>query len=494
MTHCYKLGGYNIAIDVASGSIHSVDEAAYDVISIYKSAPKEGIGAFLKGKYRRLNDGDVEGLFAEIDELISQGKLFTVDEFDKTAARCEKPPLKALCLNVSHCCNMVCYYCFAGRGGYGDSGGLMSVETGKRAIDFLIGNSGGIKNLDVDFFGGEPLLNWGAVKEIVKYARKIERETDKVFRFTLTTNGLLIDDDVIGFTNAEMSNVVLSLDGRPETNDAYRKLPGGTKERSYASSKERRPASAWAPTQALTGSYNAVAPKIRKLVEARGEREYYIRGTFTRDNPDFTLDILHMADLGFTKLSIEPVVAAPGSDYGLAMDDLPWINRQYETLAEEMRRRRTEGKGFTFYHFMLDLTGGPCIHKRIAGCGAGAGYMAVTPGGELYPCHQFVGNKRFLLGDVWRGVVNRGLRGEFINLGLHSRGECGDCWARYYCSGGCAANAYMWSGDIRGLYPPGCEMFKKRIECAIMLKISELSPVYPPLWPGTSPGSGGGAP
>jgi len=345
---------------------------------------------------------------------------------------------------------MSCDYCFAGKGGYGGDTALMSLETGKRAVDFLISNSEGRKNLDIDFFGGEPLLNWDVVKQIVGYARSIEGDAGKNIRFTLTTNGLLIDDDVIEFTGRDMHNVVLSLDGRQETNDAMRKLPGGK------------------------GSYSDVVPKIKRLVEARG-KGYYIRGTFTRANLDFVEDILHIADLGFTELSMEPVVAKPGSKHAFTADDLEVIRGQYELLASQMLMRKKQGRGFRFYHFNLDLAGGPCIHKRVAGCGVGTAYLAVTPDGALYPCHQFVGDERFIMGDVWTGVRSGGLQDEFAGNNIYTRESCRGCWARMYCSGGCSANAYYSSGDAGGVYGPGCEMFKKRMECAIMMKVDEHS-------------------
>lgn len=450
MIHCYKLNGYNIVLDVASGSIHSADDAAYDAIRLYENESADDVKRHISDKYPELPESGIDEIIGDIKALKRDMKLYSPDIF-RGAARTEREkPLKALCLNVSHMCNMACSYCFADRGGYGGDGGLMSVETGKQAVDFLIGNSGSRKNLDVDFFGGEPLLNWDAVKEIVRYARGAGQERGKRFRFTLTTNGVLIDDDVIDFTCREMQNVVLSLDGRPEINDAARKLIDGG------------------------GSYSEVVPKFKKLVEARGGKGYYIRGTFTRENLDFTKDILHIADLGFKELSMEPVVAGPGEPYGLTMADLPEICSQYEILAGEMLKRDKKGKGFTFYHYKLDLTGGPCIYKRLAGCGAGTEYLAVTPGGELYPCHQFVGNAEFLLGSVRDGVLNDKLRHEFSGCNIYSKPECGGCWARFYCSGGCAANAYNAAGSICGVYELGCEMFKKRVECAVMMKVAAI--------------------
>ena len=450
MIHCYKLNGLNIVLDIASGSVHSVDDVAYDAITLYGQTDADGVLSCIKERYPDLSEREIDELISDVEELRINGKLFSQDTFSEVAGSQPDKPLKALCLNVSHQCNMKCSYCFASHGEYGGGGKLMSYETGKQAIDFLIRSSGSRKNLDVDFFGGEPLLNWGVVKDIVNYARGIEQGSGKRFRFTLTTNGLLIDDDVIDFTCREMHNVVLSLDGRPDVNDTSRKLRNGE------------------------GSYDEVVPKFKKLVDARGGKGYYIRGTFTRNNLDFTDDILHIAGLGFSELSMEPVVAGRGASYGLTMDDLPVICEQYEILAREMLAREKEGRGFTFYHYRLDLTGGPCVYKRVAGCGVGVEYMAVTPDGDLYPCHQFVGDSAFLLGDIWRGVENNEVRGGFSCCNIYTRDECMDCWARFYCSGGCAANAYFTAGWVGGVYKLGCEMFKKRIECAIMMKVLQV--------------------
>ena len=450
MFHAYKLAGFNIVVDAASASIHSVDEVAFDAICVYGNEGRDAAAAHIAEKYRELEESEIIELVADIEGLARQGKLFSADAFAGVANAASAAPLKALCMNVSHLCNMTCSYCFAGCGEYGGDGALMPVETGMRAIDFLLENSGGRKNLDVDFFGGEPLLNWGVVKGIVDYARKAGQGRGKQFRFTLTTNGLLIDDDVIGFANKEMHNIVLSLDGRPEINDAARKLNDGG------------------------GSYAEIVPKIKKIVEARSGKGYYIRGTYTRANLDFLNDVLHFADIGFTELSIEPAVTKRGMPHGLTVNDLPELFEQYEKLAIEMLRRNKENRGFTFYHFKLDLASGPCIHKRLSGCGVGMEYLAVTPAGELYPCHQFIGDRDFLMGDVWRGVTNDNLAGEFRECGIYSRVECRDCWARLYCSGGCAANAYNDTGSVKAVHALGCELFKKRMECAIMMRVAEL--------------------
>ncbi len=455
MVHQYKLNGYNIVLDSCSGSIHSVDEAAYDIIAMYKEKSPEEIVRELLEKYAHRSDVTEEELYAciaDVAALEKAGKLFTPDNFASMAGTFKERSgdvVKALCLHVAHTCNLNCSYCFASQGKYHGERALMSFEVGKRALDFLIENSGRRTNLEVDFFGGEPLMNWDVVKQLVEYARTQEEPHHKKFRFTLTTNGMLIDDDVIDFANREMSNVVLSLDGRKEIHDALRVDYAGN------------------------GSYDRIVPKFQKLVKARGGKNYYMRGTFTHANPDFTKDLFHMADLGFTELSMEPVVCAPGDSAALTPEDIEIVKQQYELLAVDMLRREKEGKPITFYHYMLDLTGGPCIYKRISGCGSGTEYMAVTPWGDLYPCHQFVGEEKYKLGNIWDGVTNTALREEFRSCNAYARPDCKDCWAKLYCSGGCAANAYHATGSIRGVYEAGCELFKKRIECAIMLKVAE---------------------
>jgi len=454
MVHQYQLNGYNIVLDTCSGSIHVVDEVAYDIIALFHEESEDEIVALMLKKYAGREDvteQDLRDCISDVAALEQSGKLYMPDVFEDLAYDFKKRStvVKALCLHVAHTCNLNCSYCFASQGKYHGERALMSFETGKRALDFLIENSGTRTNLEVDFFGGEPLMNWDVVKQLVAYARTQEPIHHKKFRFTLTTNGVLIDDDVIDFANREMSNVVLSLDGRKEIHDRLRVDYAGN------------------------GSYDRIVPKFQKLVAARGGKNYYMRGTFTHANTDFTNDILHMADLGFTELSMEPVVCAPGDEAALTQEDLPVLFEQYELLAKEMIRRKKEGKAFTFYHYMLDLTGGPCIYKRISGCGSGTEYMAVTPWGELYPCHQFVGDEHYSLGNIWDGVTNTALRDEFKCCNAYARPECSDCWAKLYCSGGCAANAYHATGSIRGVYDYGCELFKKRIECALMMKVAE---------------------
>ncbi len=454
MVHQYKLNGYNIVLDTASGSVHAVDEVAYDIIEMYKNASTDEIVATILKKYGDMPDVTKEDILLcieDIEALIAAGKLYSEDKFEKLACsyKNNSKVIKALCLHVAHTCNLNCSYCFASQGKYQGDRALMSFEVGKQAFDFLIANSGTRRNLEVDFFGGEPLMNFDVVKKLVEYARSIEKEHNKNFRFTLTTNGLLIDDDVIDFCNKEMSNVVLSLDGRPEVHDLFRVDYSGK------------------------GSYERIVPKFKKFVESRGGKNYYIRGTFTHNNVDFTNDIFHMADLGFTELSMEPVVCAPSDPCALTDEDMPKLFEQYEILAKEMIKRKREGRPFTFYHYMLDLKNGPCIYKRITGCGSGTEYMAVTPWGELFPCHQFVGDEKYSLGDIWNGVKNIPVQDEFRSCNAYAREECRDCWARLYCSGGCAANAYHATGSIGGVYKYGCELFKKRIECAVMMQVAE---------------------
>ncbi len=449
MVHTYKSNGYNIVLDVNSGAVHCVDDVAYDIIEMLEAGiDRKMIMVDVLEKYQQLQEVTVE----DIDGLKRQGKLFSEDIYADMSGEFKKRQsvVKAICLHVAHDCNLACKYCFAGEGEYQQGHrGLMSYEVGKKALDFLIANSGTRKNLEVDFFGGEPLMNWEVVKKLVAYGREQEKLHRKNFRFTLTTNGILLDDEVIEFANREMSNVVLSLDGRKEVNDKLR-----------VSRNEK-------------GSYDIILPKFLKMAESRNQENYYIRGTYTHYNTDFSKDILHMADLGFKELSMEPVVAPDHADYALTEEDLPKLLEEYDRLACEMIKRKKEGNGFNFYHYTIDLTGGPCIVKRISGCGVGTEYMAVTPEGDLYPCHQFVGDEHFLLGNVFEGVKNRSVCDEFKSCNIYSHGECKECFARMYCSGGCAANAYHTKGSIRGVYDFGCELHRKRIECAIMLQVAE---------------------
>lgn len=451
MVHTFTECGYNIAVDCASGSVHVVDEVALELIDNYEKAGDDGYLKEVAAKHS-ISLEEIKECVYDLKELERQGKLFSADKFrpdvDKLAKR--STVVKALCLHVAHTCNLDCEYCFASQGKYHGERALMSFEVGKCALDFLVENSGDRHNLEVDFFGGEPLMNWQVVKGLVAYARSIEQQHDKCFRFTLTTNGMLVDDDVIEFSNREMDNVVMSLDGRKEINDHFRKTAGGV------------------------GSFDIIVPKFVRFAKARGEKDYYIRGTFTHNNPDFMKDIEVMLDLGFDRLSMEPVVCPPDSPYALTEEDKKIVCRQYELLAEKMIERRRAGTPFVFYHYMLDLEHGPCIYKRLSGCGSGTEYMAVTPTGELYPCHQFVGDKDYLMGDVFNGVTNTAVRDKFKRCNVYSKPECADCWARLYCSGGCAANSYHATGDINGIYSYGCDLFKKRMQCAIAVNASAL--------------------
>ena len=454
MIHQYKLGGYNIVLDVCSGSVHAVDEVAYEIIALFEGQDRTAVLRAAEERFAGRQDvtpADIAECYDQVAALKAQGRLFSPDTFAPMAGALKEKTagvVKALCLHIAHTCNLNCAYCFASQGKYHGERAVMPYEVGRQALDFLVAHSGGRRNLEVDFFGGEPLMNFDVVKRLVAYARSIEKEKGKRFRFTLTTNGMLIDDEVIDFANREMSNVVLSLDGRKEIHDRYRVDYAGK------------------------GSWDRIVPKFQRLVQARGGKNYYIRGTFTHANPDFLQDIRAMLDLGFTELSMEPVVCAPGDPAELTKEDLPVVMEQYEQLAQLMLERDREGRRFTFYHYMIDLTGGPCIYKRISGCGSGTEYMAVTPWGDLYPCHQFVGEERFRLGDIWTGVTNTAVQGEFASCNVYARPECRDCWARLYCSGGCAANAYHATGAVTGVYKTGCELFRKRIECAVMVAVA----------------------
>lgn len=437
-------------LDVCSGALHIVDDIAYDIINGFENADKAALTAETAKKHG-VDIKQAEECYDAVCALRDAGKLFTEDTFEPMAGTLKAKTsgvIKALCLHIAHTCNLNCSYCFASQGKYHGDRALMSFETGKRALDFLVENSGGRRNLEVDFFGGEPLMNFDVVKQLVAYARSIEKEKGKNFRFTLTTNGVLVDDDVIDFANKQMSNVVLSLDGRKEVHDRYRVDYAGN------------------------GSFDKIVPKFQKFVAARGNKDYYMRGTFTHANPDFLEDIKTMLDLGFTELSMEPVVAAQGDPAALTEQDKPIVEKQYEELAKLMLERDKQGKPFTFYHYMIDLKGGPCIYKRISGCGSGTEYMAVTPWGDLYPCHQFVGEEKFKLGDIWNGVTNKATQNEFAECNVYARQECKDCWARLYCSGGCAANAYHSTGSVKGVYKYGCDLFKKRMECALAVAVA----------------------
>lgn len=461
MIHQYKSNGYNIVLDVNSGSVHVVDDLVYDILALYETESKESITKRMMDKYQQepyvskleeaISEEYIAEAFAEIETLKADGTLFSKDVYQDYIFdfKKRKTVVKALCLHIAHDCNLGCKYCFAEEGEYKGRRALMSYEVGKKALDFLIANSGTRRNLEVDFFGGEPLMNFEVVKQLVAYGREQEKLHDKNFRFTLTTNGVLLDDDIMEFANKEMANVVLSIDGRKEVHDKMR------------------------PTRNGKGSYDIIVPKFQKLADSRNQTNYYVRGTFTHYNTDFSKDVLHMADLGFEQISVEPVVAPPEEGYALTKEDVSVICQEYDSLAKEMIRRKENGKCFNFFHFMIDLTGGPCVAKRLSGCGSGTEYLAVTPWGDFYPCHQFVGNEDFLLGNVDTGITNTKVQDEFKLCNVYAKETCKDCFARFYCSGGCAANAFNFTGDINGAYEIGCDLQKKRIECAIMLKVHE---------------------
>ena len=446
MVHQYKNNGYNIVLDVNSGSVHVVDDMVYDMIPYYKEKGPEETIRLLSGRYP---EAELREGAADLEELTAAGKLYSEDIYEdyiQEIVDAKKPVVKALCLHIAHDCNLACRYCFAEEGEYHGHRALMSYEVGKKALDFLIAHSGSRRNLEVDFFGGEPLLNWQVVKDLVAYGRRQEKIHNKNFRFTLTTNGVLLNDEVQEFVNREMANVVLSIDGRKEVHDHMRPFRNGK------------------------GSYDLVLPRFRKLADSRNQEKYYVRGTFTRYNRDFSRDVLHLADLGFRQISVEPVVGTEEEEYALRPEDLPEIFAEYDRLAAEMVRRYGTDEDFTFFHFMLDLTGGPCVAKRLSGCGSGTEYLAVTPWGDLYPCHQFVGEEKYRMGNVDEGIIRTDLREEFRNCNVYSKEKCRNCFARFYCSGGCAANAYKFHGSINEAYEISCELERKRVECAIMIQ------------------------
>ena len=444
MVHQYKNNGYNIVLDVCSGSVHVVDDLVYDVIALYEESDLDEIVRQLS-KYP---EEEIREAYGEITELKEAGQLFTEDVYKDAIIdfKKRKTVVKALCLHIAHDCNLACKYCFAEEGEYHGGRALMSYEVGKKALDFLIANSGNRVNLEVDFFGGEPLMNFDVVKDLVAYGRSKEKEFNKKFRFTLTTNGMLLTDEVMEFANKEMANVVLSIDGRKEVHDFMR------------------------PTRNGKGSYDLIIDKFKKMAEMRNQTNYYVRGTFTHYNLDFSKDVLHLADMGFKQISAEPVVAPDDMDYAIREEDLPKLFEEYDALAREMVKREKDGNGFNFFHFMIDMTGGPCLYKRLSGCGSGTEYLAVTPWGDLYPCHQFVGMEQFKLGNVDTGIEKTDIVDEFKLCNVYAKDKCKDCFARFYCSGGCAANSYNFHGNLLDAYDIGCELERKRVECAIMIK------------------------
>lgn len=445
MVHQYKNNGYNIVLDVNSGAIHVVDDVTYDVIELFEDNSAKEIIEKLVDRYPQT---EIEEAIQEVNELKDNEELFTEDTYKERIIDFKKRQtvVKALCLHIAHDCNLACRYCFAEEGEYHGRRALMSYETGKQALDFLIANSGSRRNLEVDFFGGEPLMNWDVVKQLVAYGREQEKLHDKHFRFTLTTNGVLLNDEIMEFANKEMDNVVLSIDGRKEVHDRMRPFRKGA------------------------GSYDLIVPKFQKFAESRHQDKYYVRGTYTHFNTDFSKDVLHLADLGFKQISVEPVVAQPTDEYALKESDLPVLFDEYDRLAAEMVKRNKAGNGFNFFHFMIDLNGGPCVAKRLSGCGSGTEYLAVTPWGDLYPCHQFVGQEEFLMGNVDDGIVKPEIADDFRSCNVYSKDKCRNCFAKFYCSGGCMANSYNFHGTIHDTYEIGCEMQRKRVECAIMMK------------------------
>ncbi len=459
MIHQYKNNGYNIVMDVNSGSVHVVDDIVYDMIPLVEPLITEGVkdADTIKATVLALGNipypkEEIEEAVDEVLELEKAGQLFMPDVYENYIFdfKNRQTVVKALCLHIAHDCNLACQYCFAEEGEYHGRRALMSFEVGKKALDFLVSNSGSRVNLEVDFFGGEPLMNWQVVKDLVAYGRSLEEPNNKKFRFTLTTNGVLLNDEVLEFANKEMANIVLSIDGRKAVHDKMRPFRGGQ------------------------GSYDMIVPKFQKVAESREQTDYYVRGTFTHHNLDFSQDVLHLADLGFKQISVEPVVAPPEEDYAIQKEDIPFLLDEYDRLAKEMIVRRKSGQKFNFFHFMIDLQGGPCVAKRLSGCGSGTEYLAVTPWGDFYPCHQFVGQEKFLMGNVDEGITNTDIRDEFKCCNVYAKEECKKCFAKFYCSGGCAANAYNFTGSINGTYDIGCELQRKRVECAIMLKAAEM--------------------
>ena len=451
MIHKYKLNGLNIVLDVNSGGVHLVDELTYDLLDEveppFEAECPQAIVDRLSEKY---SAEDIRECYNEIAELYNDKILFSEDDYEKYAQYSVASPVKAMCLNIAHDCQLRCKYCFASTGDFGKGRKLMSFETGKHAIDFLLENSGDRPNLELDFFGGEPLMNFGVVKQVVEYARGREKEYNKKFRFTITTNGLLLDDDKIDFINREMSNVVLSIDGRKEVNDYFRVLPNGQ------------------------GCYDIILPKYKKLVAGRGDKEYYVRGTFTNKNLDFSNDVFALNEAGFDQISVEPVV---GDDdvYALTEKDLPAVFAEYEKLALKLLENEKKGKKFNFFHFMLDLDQGPCAIKRLRGCGCGNDYVAITPDGDIFPCHQFVGIDEYKMGNIDEGTFNQEMKADFARAHVYSKPECRECWAKFYCSGGCNANNYQYMGDIRKAHKISCQLEKKRLECAIMMKAVKMA-------------------
>ncbi len=452
MIHCYSMFGNNIVIDVYSGCVHIMEKPAFELAKFYgeNGFDENGLSSAAISACEGIDKESLEEAYSELAQLKQNGELFSIDCYEAVAKNIRKSSVvKALCIHIAHDCNLRCKYCFADEGAYKGPKGLMSAETGKKAIDFVIEKSQGRRNIEIDFFGGEPLVNFDVVKEVVEYAREQEKIHDKNFRFTITTNGLLLDDDKIEYINKHMSNIVLSIDGCKETNDKMRVRADGS------------------------GCYDSIVPKFKKVAESRNQDNYYVRGTFTRENLDFAKDVLHLADLGFKQISVEPVVAPFETSYALQYEDVPKICEEYEKLAAEYIRRKENGEGFNFFHFMIDLDQGPCVIKRLSGCGSGCEYLAVTPEGDVYPCHQFVGNEKFKMGSLETGEIDMEMKKTFEDANVYTKPDCKKCWAKFYCSGGCAANAYNFNNNINVPYDLGCDLQRKRVECAIAIKAAQ---------------------
>ena len=439
----------NIVVDVNGGAVHVVDEITFDVLDYYELNDAEKIAK----KLPKYTLDEIKETFDEIKSLVEDGLLYSPDNYlDIDAFKNREPVVKAMCLHIAHDCNLKCKYCFASQGDFGGAKSIMSFEVGKKALEYLVDNSGSRKNLEVDFFGGEPLMNFEVVKQLVEYGNELGKEKGKNFRFTITTNGVLLDDEIIDYVNEHMHNVVLSLDGRKSINDDMR------------------------PTLNDKGSYDIIVPKFQKLIEKRKDKYYYVRGTFTRDNMDFSKDVLHFKDLGFDLTSVEPVVGDESNPYALREEDLPKILDEYEKLAVEYSKMRVNNEPFRFFHFMVDLSQGPCVIKRMTGCGAGNEYLAITPEGDIYPCHQFVGQEEFKMGNVMADKVElpKEMQETFKEAHIYAKDECSKCWAKFYCSGGCHANAFNFNNDILKPYDLGCQMQRKRLECALMVEASVM--------------------
>ncbi len=447
MIHKFKINGYNIVLDVNSGGVHIVDNLTYDLLENVEPPFSEKCPETVLKKLSKLyNTDDIKECYDEIVSLYNDKILFSEDDYEKFAKSSVSSPVKAMCLIISQDCNMRCKYCFASTGDYGQGRKLMSVETGKKALDFLIEKSEDRKFLEVDFFGGEPMLNFEAVKAIVEYGRKREKEANKVFRFTITTNGLMMNDEQLEFINREMKNVVLSIDGRKEVHDYMRPLPNGK------------------------GTYDRIVENFKRFAKARGDKEYYVRGTYTKNNLDFSNDIMHLYELGFDQISVEPVMADPKEPYAITEGDLAKIFREYEILAAKITDILDSGKFINFFHFMIDLDQGPCAIKRLRGCGSGNEYICIAPDGDIYPCHQFVGIEKYHMGNIFDGTFDLDIKNEFASAHVYSKPECRKCWAKFYCSGGCNANNYIYAGDIHNAHKLSCQIQKKRLECAIMMR------------------------